>query len=407
MKLEIWSLALFLTLFLIAESCQKENPNPGSAMETYTVNIGISLSAKGKSGSVSKLLVTETGTGKELGVFEFSANLSKFKGELKVDGTPLMDLHLIFVPEFGWQNVVLSHIGVENGAFISFGGTEFGGILNNPIDITINGISAFDSVSTGLYAPLELKLDPQAKILKVKIQTTRNQGNMLRVRANNEPGFRYFYLPDSMAGKSLNISWIDVKTENNLTPIEISGNPYIYYEQVSALSPDFQKVIWLLWTNQATSMLPINLAGEIPSDWKLAVKLYGSPMDCEVLIDPSAPLLITPPQMTIDSAIISTNKIETYTSGEVDMVNVTFFKLNINFYWKISGSKSAMEQFPLPNLEPYLPPLTYQSPVTSTMVDAEHYDAYDYAEIRLGYPLLNPGFLRTARSGYYRIKKHY
>ncbi|MBK6993908.1 MAG: hypothetical protein IPH31_02890 [Lewinellaceae bacterium] len=399
------TLRVLLPVFLLwwtSMSCNKDCSEPTPSSSIYTVNIKISDFAKGKPGTTSKLLVTENGSGKKLGVFDLSSDLSEFTGTLAVEGTPLMDLHLVAVSGFDSGNVVNSHVGVENGALVYFKPFEYVGFSGSSIELTINGVVAYDSISIGNFFKLEPALDPQTKTLKVEVKTFVKQGNILRLSANNEPGFRYYYLPDTLAGKSVTLHWDDMKKESNLTPIEVQGNPYASTITVSAVSPDFQKAIFVFRNTDWGPLQPFNLPPEIPSDWKLAVKLVTYPFHCNLIFDRNEPVQIAVPDMRIDSAKFLGNRIVIRTSGAVDIVHASSFEGD--FSWDLSGSKNAMEAVALPDLQPYLNPSVDQSSVTSFFALVEHFDAYDYPELREGFPYRNTGLFKVARSGYYQIQ---
>lgn len=400
MKFHPSSLFATLLLLLILQSCNTKKLEINR--QTYIIDVGFSLHAQAHTEHVNQLLVTENGTGEFLGLFEIPKGLTSFNGTLEVEGAPLMDYHLITVSNIDYPYIVYSHVAIENNSYVYFAPIDIRGTLSSNIALTIHGITSFDSVSTGFFRPTETVFNPQDQALELTIPTFRNQGIIFRLSANSESGFRYFYLPDTLAGKNISLDWDDMKIESNFTSIQMPGNPYVSDLEVNAVSPDFDKAITLFRSREWGPMPDINLPIEIPSDWKIAIRLYRFGLYCDLMFDRNESIQIIPPDIQVNITSYSGNKIETTSTGTIDMVELA--SVGGDFYWQISGSPSSIQQVSLPDLSPYLSDTVHQSSITSFAGFALQFEHYNYHDIKDGFPFRYPGLFNYARGNFYKVQ---
>ncbi|MFN0213350.1 MAG: hypothetical protein ACKVT2_03775 [Saprospiraceae bacterium] len=400
-------LLTILTLTLILVACKKDTPD---THHSYPIHVGFSDIATTQSGITNKLVVTESSTGKYLGSFEIPHGVRDFKDQLEIDGEPLIDsfdFHLIMASGIDYPYLVLSQVGVLNGSFVYFYPFESFRAFGKPISLKISGIEKFDSIGsfTEYYKPNKVVLDQIEKTLSMDIRTFSHTGNMLRLQANGASGFRYYYLPDSLHGDTLALSWDDLTPESDLTQVEIQGNPYIYTFEIEAVSPDYKNAISICHSNFTTSLPTFNLPKTLPTNWSLRVKVNTSDFFCERLFGLQEPLVITPPDLSIDKLKFLNNQIIVNTSGDVD--NIRCFSIDGDFYWEINGSKASFAKVTLPDLSPFLPESVKQSSIKIFFAFIQRFEGHNAHEIQEGFPYRNTGFFPVARSGFYEIQKSF
>lgn len=400
-------LLTFLILTLVLVACKKDTPD---THHSYLIHIGFSNIATTQSGITNKLVVTESSTGKYLGSFEIPHGINDFNDQLDINGEPLIDsfdFHLIMASGIDYPYLVLSQAGVLSGSFVYFYPFENFRALGKPISLKVSNIEAFDSVATltRFLKPKNVLLDQNEKTLYMDIPTFSRTGNILRLQANGAPDFRYYYLPESLHGDSLALTWDDLAPESNLTQVEIQGNPYIFTFEIDAVSPDYKNAISVCQSNYTTKLPTFNLPDLLPSNWSLRVKVNTSDFFCERLFGMQEPLVIAPSSISIDKLEFLNNQIIVNTSANVDNIRCSSF--DGDFYWEINGSRAAFAKVTLPDLSPYLPSSVKQSSISGFIAQVRQYEGHNAQDVQEGFPYRNSGFFPVARSGFYEIQRSF
>ncbi len=405
MKILMKQLITFLSLILILSTCKKVD---APTDQVYSIHIGLSVLLVAPQGATNRLIITETGTGKYLGEFEFSKDVYDYTGQLNVEGfaPTAFDYHLIHPtndPDHPY--LVFSQIGVSAGSFVYFYPFENFRWQGKPISLKINGIQSVDSIGTGFFKPENVVLDENEKVLSLDIQTLSHFGITLRLLANNASGFRFYYLPEAIQGDTLTINWNDLTPETALKQISLPGDPYIYTVEIDAISPDYKNAISVVRCNGSATIPGYNLPAFIPTNWLLRVKVYSSDFFCERLFGIQESIALSSPNISIDNLDFSNNQIIVNTSGDVDNIHCSSF--DGDFYWEINGSKEAFIKVALPDLSPFLPASVRQNSITGFVAAVQKFEGYDYTEIQEGFPYLNSGLFPVARSGFYQIQQSF
>lgn len=389
-------------------ACQKDTPS--ATQQSHSIHVGFSTNAATYSGITNKLVVTESSTGKYLASFEIPHGVYDFEAQLDIEGASLsnfLDYHLIKVSGTDYPYLVYSQVGVLSGTFVYFQPHESNRFLSNPILLNISGIEAFDSVATLTWflKPRNVMHDQNEKTLSMEIPTLSRTGNILRLRANGATDFRYYYLPDSLHGDTLSLTWDALMPESNLTQVVVEGNPYISTFEIDAVSPDFKNTIAVFRALYTSTLPSFNLPEILPDNWSLRVKLNTSKFFSERIFGMQETIEIEPPNMSLDKLEFSNNEIIVHTSGEVDEVRCS--SLDGDFYWEIKGPKVAFEKVVLPNLSPFLPASVKQSSIKGFIAEARQYGGHNALEIQEGFPFRNTGLFPVARSGFYSIQQSF
>ncbi|HRI58611.1 MAG TPA: hypothetical protein PK228_02775, partial [Saprospiraceae bacterium] len=213
---------LFLTLLLLAPGCRKEEAQ-------YAINCDFrpALFAVKK-----RVLVVTTAAGEVLGTFDIpeieTASLSK-QFSVKIENPPEQyDLHLVYA---GIANgninyvSIFSHFDVPNGALVSFFNNYlpeyYSFTMRFPI-VRIHDIWSYDTLAlAGIYDYYKTVHVPAENRLDCSLVFAINQNLLLRLRANNEPQFRYCFVPDTLVSDTMSVSWQDFKPEANLKQFEL------------------------------------------------------------------------------------------------------------------------------------------------------------------------------------------
>ncbi len=385
--------ALFVLAFLLA-SCKKDPP---IIYKTYPIQIGYSSFV----GPGARLIVTASNTGELLGDFDFQPDSSTFVGSLNVREDVVLDridIHIIS-PEFGtFQYDVRTHIGVPVGSYVHFFPNE-SYPRGEKIYLNISGVDNFDTLRAGNILPAKVQYNSSEKSVYAEINTRKDQGVVLRVKADNT-GFKYYYLPDALQGDTLQLHWDDFKEEINMKQVGLPLNVISTGCLIDAVSPDFTKAISIFSASEMTITPTFNLPDIVPNDWLLRVRMSTSKGIYERVFGLQEPLVLDSPNFGLDELTATEHQISITTTGNPDFITV---QGEGDFNWYINGSVESFKNLTIPDLSPYLAATMQQSSIDWKLVFIKQFNQHNADDIRKGLPYRSPGFFPVARSGYHEI----
>jgi hypothetical protein len=389
-------IALF-SLFVILASCKKEEH---IAYKTYPIHIKFSRwQAPG-----TKLVLSDTNTGEVLDDLELPPDPNEFIGSFTVRANLVVDtidMHIISpafeLPPFFAESYIESYIAVPVGSFVHFSPFESFTQAEKTY-LIISEINSFDTLTTGYIYPGKVVHDPVENNIYVEVFLGNNYGCLLRLKANNASDFRYYYLPDTLAGDTVQLKWSDFKQELDFRPINFPSNHPSQSFRVEAVSPDFSKSISINTTPKSSSTPGFNLPNILPNDWLLHVRMSMGNRVCEHIFSQQEPLVFHPSDITLEDLAISGNQISVSTSGDVDWISLNG---EGDFNWEVNGPVEAFKKMILPNLSSFLAPNLKQNSLEWNRVLLKRFDQHNAEDIRAGIPNSSPGFYPVGRSGYH------
>ncbi len=387
-------------LTLMLASCKKEEP---IVYESYPIHIKYSRwKAPG-----TKLVISDHNTGEVLSDLTLPTSPNEFVGTFAVRKSLVVDtvdMHIISPafnsPIFSAETYIESYVGVPIGSFVHFSPFE----SSNPTQKTylnISGINSFDTLRAGYIYLSSVVHDPAEKNLYAEVSLGNNLGCILRIKANNTPEFKYYYLPDTLAGDTLQLDWNDFKQEIDLKTIIFPPNMRPISFRVDAVSPDFSKTIAIISIPTSFHAPVFNLPDILPSDWLLHVKMSQGGRVCEHIFSQQEPLVFHSADLKLEDLTVSGNQISISTSGGVDWISLDS---SGDFNWEINGSPEAFKKVTLPEMSPYLAPNLDQNALEWDQVLLKQFDQHNAEDIRVGLPHRSPGLFPVARSGYHEVR---
>ena len=390
--------ALF-SLAIILASCKKEEP---IVYKTYPIHIKFSRwKAPG-----AKLVISDNNTGEVLYDLELPLDPNEFIGTFTVRENLMVDtidMHIIspafeLLP-FSVETSIESYIAVPIGSFVHFSPFE-SFTQTQKTYLNISGINSFDTLTAGYIYPGKVVYDPAEKNIYAEVYSGNDYGCLLRVKANNTSDFRYYYLPDTLAGDTVQLKWGDSKQELDFKPISFPSNLSALSFRVDAVSPDFSKAISISTILQTFNNPVFNLPDILPNDWLLHVRMSMGGRVCEHIFSQQESLVFHSTDIKLEDLTISGNQISVSTSGDVDWISLNGAG---DFNWEINGSTEAFKKMTLPDLSPFLAPNLKQNSLEWNRVLLKQFDQHNAEDIRAGIPNRSPGFYPVARSGYHEV----
>ena len=389
-------LALFAFVILLA-SCKKEDP---VNYKTYPLHIKYSR----LKGEGTKLVISDSNTGEVLydvglpwGPNEFIGAFS-IREDLMVDS---IDMHIIS-PAYDYgsffaETSIESYAGIPIGSFVHFSPFEFFPKAKKTY-LNISGVNSFDTLTAGYIYPGKVVHDPVSKNLYAEIYLGDDYGCLLRAKANNSSDFKYYFLPDTLAGDTLQLNWADFKQETDFKPISLPGGFVSQSFRVEAVSPDFSKSISITRDNYSPSSPVFNLPDILPVDWLLHVRMYSGGRVCEHMFSQQEPLVFHSTDMMVEDLTVSGNQISVTIRGDVDWISMSG---EGDFRWEINGAPETFKKIILPDLSAFLAPTEKQSSIHWNQFLLKQFDQHKAEDIRAGIPMIGPGFYPIGQSGYH------
>ena len=391
-------LALFAFAILLA-SCKKEDP---VNYKTYPLHIKYSR----LKGEGTKLVISDSNTGEVLydvglpwGPNEFIGTFS-IREDLMVD---TVDMHIIS-PAYDYgaffaKTSIESYAGIPIGTFVHFSPFEF---FPKPKKtyLNIGGVHSFDTLTAGYVYQGNVVHDPVQKNLYAEVYLGDNYGCLLRVRANNSSDFKYYFLPDTLAGDTLQLNWADFKQETDLKSISLPSGFIAQSFRVEAVSPDFSKSIAITRDNYSPSNQVFNLPDILPVDWLLHVRVYSGGRVCEHMFSQQEPLVFHSTDLMVEDFKVSGNQISVTIRGDADWISMSG---EGDFRWEINGAPETFKKIILPDLSAFLAPIEKQSSIDWNQFLLKQFDQHKAEDIRAGIPMIGPGFYPIGQSGYHNF----
>lgn len=393
-------LILLLALFFFLLTCKKEHPDNE---KSYPLHIKFSrLKTPG-----TKLVISDSQTGEVLDYIDLPLDTQIYIGAFNVVESVIVDtidLHIISPAydflSFSIPTNIETYSSVPIGSFVDFSPFE-NFTKAYKTYLYISGIDNFDTLTAGHIRPGKVVYDPNEKSIFTEVFLGPSYGCILRVMANNESDFRYFYLPDSLTGDTVHLKWDDFKQETSLRSIILPPGLKSNVYRVDAVSPDFTKAISVGLNNSGSSFTPtFNLPPILPDDWLLYVKMNIQGRNCAHIYAQNEPITIHFPELKLETFSASEQQLTVSTSGDVDWITIIG---EGDFYWEINGSTDAFKKIAIPDLSPFLDPALKQSSIEWNQYLLKKLDLHNAEEIRAGIPYQGPGFFPLARSGYHDI----
>lgn len=402
-------------LLFLALGCKKDNE------VRYAVNFDCGYI---EYDILKKVLVVTNAEGEVLETFEVPKYATTFSKEFSLSAKnppEQYDLHLvhlelqdIFGPDTVFSIRIFSHFDVPNGALVNFkpeptGPSPFGWRI---VMLHIRDVESYDSLDyVGFHQYYNPVFNPAEKRLDCSLQFGSSQSLLLRLRANNEPQFRYCFIPDTLVSDTMSVSWQNFKPETNLKSLEVP-NSETYFVRFYAVSPDFKHYTMLYfgnyWLNGGLQSLAFNLPDELPEPVTYAVYAQQNHRSFEQIFQPGEPLRLEPSDMEIGDFSVSREKVSIESSGDIDLLSSYFSAYQqgeriSEVLWRMDGKPESFKNHALPRLQEYLP-AWYDQP-TACSVSALQFDTYDYPQVREGFPFKSNEPFAVARSGHKAIWK--
>lgn len=380
-------------------SCKKDEP---IIYKTYPIHIKFSRwKAPG-----TKLVISDYNTRAVLFDIELPLDSNEFIDSFTVSdniSVDTVDMHIISpafdLPPFSAEVSIESYIAVPVGSFVHFSPFETF-TQTQKTYLNISGINSFDSLTTGGIYPGKVVHDPVGKNIYAEVYLGNDYGCLLRVKANNISDFRYYYLPDQLAGDTVQLDWGDFKQELDFKPISFPSTVPPPSFRVDAVSPDFSKAISINTSLQTSNTPVFNLPDILPNDWLLHVRMSKGARVCEHIFGLQEPLVFHTTDIQLEDLTVSGNQISISTIGDVDWITLTGTG---DFYWEMNGSTEAFKKLTLPDLSLFLAPSLKQNSLEWNQVLLKQFDQHNAEDVRAGIPNRSPGFYPVARSGYHDV----
>jgi len=266
------------------------------------------------------------------------------------------------------------------------------------------------------YFGTQGNLDPDQKLLTYFAYRPIGHGLVLRLRANGETSFRHLYLPENTLKDTTTVSWQDFKPENKPHAIKISVSPVNELEVV-AISPDQKQLVALkrdfswLYANQNIP-LQFNHPEGLDETFSYRVMANSYLFSFDKIFQPGETIRFDPPDITFNAFSIANRKVLLQASGDIDLLRIEqsyFNSLGMGGYiiWQMDGAPTVFQNRALPNLDAYLPAWFKNAPFLNQRVGAYQIEAYDYPQVREGFPFKSTEPYAVARSGFKAIWKLY
>jgi hypothetical protein len=354
--------------------------------------------------------------GDVIGEFHPAPGTNSFSVSLPVtdpDAPEYYDLHLIDTS--GCSVYIYSHLAVPNGAQVFLNASTLEGVYSYDTysQLWIEGIQVLDSMN--LSDPLNQYSyhSPTEQIVRVGVLRSKNQGVLLRMRANGETGFRTLHIPSTAIGDTINrLSWQDFAPEENPVTIELPDDQKIVHLEVDAVTTDFKYHTKIKFDNAANTDIKPSFT-PLPGNFAYRVRINRWNDNMEKIFMPGEPLRFEASDFSIREASINGKTVRVETEGDVDLLRLEFFNLRepqifqyCITHWQISGSPAAFKNRELPNIDAWLPAeLNKTAFFKNASITACQFGGHNYQPIREGFPWKSTEPFAFARSGYRAIRK--